>query len=79
MYRNTIATLPLLFGHEFERRLPDHLGRHLELVDRHYLAFDFDLRRRKRSEEKIRCLLLYHQLEKWFDVHLSGIPRTQKV
>ena len=74
-----VELVHLLFGHQLERRLLHHLGRHLELVDRHDLAFDLDLGRSERREEKVRCLFLDHQLEQWFDVHLLQVPCRQKV
>ena len=70
----TREELHLVFVHQLQRRLLDHLWRHLELVDRHDLALDLDLGRRVRCEEKVRCLLLYHQLEKRFDVHRTTYP-----
>jgi len=55
--------LELVFIHEFHRRLLDHLRRHLQLVHRHDLAVNLDLRWRERRKEKVRSLFLDHQLE----------------
>ncbi len=70
--------LELLFVHQLDRRLLDHLRRHLELVDRHDLAVDLDLGRRERREEKVRGLLLDHQFEERLDVHAvaCSLPMT---
>ena len=52
-----------VFVHQLDRRLFDHLGRHLELVHRHDLAVDLDLGRRERRKEQVGGLLLDHQFE----------------
>ena len=62
--------LKQIFTHQLDSRLPDHFGRHFEFVDRHDLAVDLDLGWSKWREEKVRCLFLDHQLEKWFYIHL---------
>ena len=39
--------------HQLNGRLLDHLRRHFELIDRHYLAVNLDLGRRERRKEQI--------------------------
>ena len=62
--------IELIFVHQLDGRLLDHLRRHLELVDRHDLAVNLDFGWCKRCKEKVRGLLLDHQFEKRFDVHV---------
>jgi len=67
----------LALVHEFECSLPNHFRRQLHLIDRQDLAVDLDHHRRECGEEEVRSLLIHHQLEEWFDVHVSavGAPR----
>ncbi len=50
---------------------PDHLRRQLDLVHGHDLAVDLDHDGRERGEEEVGRLLVHHQLEQRFDVHLE--------
>ena len=58
-----VELLHLIFGHQLQRRLPDHLRRHFETVDRNNLAFDLDLGRREWGKKKVRSLFFNHQFE----------------